>query len=83
MSLLPRVLPAIYCAKASHPQPHDIPLQSDTQALRLIASIPLIQQKEKRYLLKKKAPSRSGILLSMYVVLKTKHANPNIHARRY
>ena len=34
-------------------------------------------------LVKKKAPSRSGILLSMHVVLKTRHVNPNIHARRY
>ena len=34
-------------------------------------------------LVKKKAPSRSGILLSMHVVLKTRHANPNIHVRRY
>ena len=34
-------------------------------------------------LVKKKAPSRSGILLSMHVVLKTRQANPNIHARRY
>ena len=34
-------------------------------------------------LVKKKAPSRSGILLSMYVVLKTRHINPNIHVRRY
>ena len=46
-SLLPRVLPAIYSAKASHAPPPDIPLRSDTQALRLIASIPLIQRKEK------------------------------------
>ena len=47
-SLLPRVLPAIYSAKASHAQPPpDIPLRSDTQVLRLIASIPLIQRKEK------------------------------------
>ena len=29
-------------------------------------------------LVKKKASSRSGILLSMHVVLKTRHANPNI-----
>ena len=29
------------------PSPPDIPLRSDTQALRLIASIPLIQQREK------------------------------------
>ena len=34
-------------------------------------------------LAKKKAPSRSGILLSMYVVLKTRHVSPNIHVRRY
>ena len=34
-------------------------------------------------LVKKKALSRSGILLSMYVVLKTRHANLNIHVRRY
>ena len=34
-------------------------------------------------LAKKKAPSHSGILLSMYVVLKTRHANPNIHVRRF
>ena len=34
-------------------------------------------------LVKKKAPSRSGILLSMYVVLKTRHVSPNIHVRRY
>ena len=34
-------------------------------------------------LVKKKAPSRSGILLSMHVVLKTRHVNPNIHVHRY
>ena len=34
-------------------------------------------------LVKKKAPSRSGILLSTHVVLKTRHVNPNIHVRRY
>ena len=34
-------------------------------------------------LVKKKVPSRSGILLSMHVVLKTRHANPNIHVRRF
>ena len=36
-----------YCAKASHAQLPDMPLRSDTQALRLIASIPLIQRREK------------------------------------
>ncbi len=34
-------------------------------------------------LVKKKAPSRSGFSLSTHVVLKTWHANPNIHVRRY
>ena len=34
-------------------------------------------------LMKKKAPSRSGLPLSMYVVLKTRYVNPNIHVRRY
>ena len=34
-------------------------------------------------LMKKKAPSRSGFSASMYVVLKTRHVNPNIHVRRY
>nr|DAM90207.1 MAG TPA: hypothetical protein [Caudoviricetes sp.] len=34
-------------------------------------------------LVKKKAPSRSGISLSMNVVLKTRYVNPNIHVRRY
>ena len=34
-------------------------------------------------LVKKKAPSRRGFPLSMYVVLKTWYINPNIHVRRY
>ena len=34
-------------------------------------------------LMKKKVPPRGGILLSMYVVLKTRYVNPNIHVRRY
>ena len=34
-------------------------------------------------LVKEKAPSRSGFSVSMYVVLKTRHVNPNIHVRRY
>ena len=42
-----RVLPSIYCAKASHAQLPDMPLRRDTQALRLIARIPLIQRREK------------------------------------
>ena len=72
-----------YSAKASYAQLPDMPLPRDTQALRLIASIPLILRRESAILVKKKVPSRSGILLSMYVVLKTRHVNPNIHVRRY
>ena len=34
-------------------------------------------------LVKKKAPSRSGFPISMHVVLKTRHANLNIHVHRY
>ncbi|KXB74607.1 hypothetical protein HMPREF3185_01181, partial [Porphyromonas somerae] len=33
--------------------------------------------------MKNKSPSRSGFLLSMYVVLKTRHVNPNSHVRRF
>ena len=83
MRLLPRVLTSIYSAKASHAQPHDTHLRSDTQALRLIASIPLIQRRKKHCFREEKAPSRSGFPLSMHVVLKTRHVNPNIHARRF
>ena len=44
---------SLFSAKASHDQLPDIPLRRDTQALRPIASIPLIQRSEKR-------PSREG-----------------------
>ena len=40
--------PALYyCAKASHAQLPDMLLRSGTQALRIIARIPLIQRREK------------------------------------
>ena len=40
--------PVLYLlAKALHVHLPDIPLRRDTQALRFIASIPLIQRKEK------------------------------------
>ena len=42
-----RVLSSIYSAKALHAQLPDMPLRRDTQALRLIARIPLIQRREK------------------------------------
>ena len=34
-------------------------------------------------LVKKKAPSRSSFSVSMYVVLRTRHVNPNIHVHRF
>ena len=81
--LLHRVSPSIYYAKATHAQPHYRPLRSDTQALRLIANILLIQQRKKCCSREGKAPSRSDFSVSTYVVLKTRHANPNIHVRRF
>ena len=53
MRLLPRVLHSIQRAKVSHTQLPDMPLRRDTQALRFIARIPLIQRR-------KKYPSREG-----------------------
>ena len=72
----------LFC-KTTYAQLPDIPLRSGTQALRLIARIPLIQRREKHRSREEKAPSRSGFSLSMHVVLKTRHVNPNIHVRRY
>ena len=60
-----------------------MPLRSGTQALRFIANILLASEEKSAILVKEKVPSRSGILLSMHVVLKTMHINPNIHVRRY
>ena len=47
VSLLQRVPPAISCATVSHAQLLGMPLRRDTQAFRLIASIPLIQRRGK------------------------------------
>jgi len=47
MRLLPRVLSSIESAKVSRTQLPDMPLRRDTQALRLITRIPLIQRKKK------------------------------------
>ena len=58
-----------------------MPLRRDTQALRLIACISLIQRREKCPSREEKVPSRSSFLLSMHVVLKTRHVNPKIHVR--
>ena len=45
----------IYSAKASHAQLPDMPLRSDTQALRLIASIPLTQRRGKHHFREEKS----------------------------
>ena len=82
--LLPRVLSSIYSAKTTYAQLPDIPLRSGTQALRLIARIPLLSSGGKSIVLaKKKVPSLSGFSLSTHVVLKTRYVSPNIHVRRY
>ena len=57
--------------------------RSHQRALRFIASILLIQRRVKCLSRKEKAPSRSAFSASMYVALKTRHVNPNIHVRRY
>ena len=53
--------------------------RSHQRALRFIASIPLIQRRVKCLSREEKAPSRSAFSASMYVALKTRHVNPNIH----
>ena len=53
MRLLLRILSSIQNDKVSHAQLPDMPLRRDTQALRLIVRIPLIQRR-------KKCPSREG-----------------------
>jgi len=40
---------SLFSAKASHDQLPDMSLRKDTQALRLVVRIPLIQRKEKRH----------------------------------
>ncbi|KDU78737.1 hypothetical protein HMPREF1121_01156 [Porphyromonas sp. KLE 1280] len=45
----------IESAKASHAQLPDMPLRSDTQALRLIASIPLTQRRGKHHFREEKS----------------------------
>ena len=57
--------------------------RSHQKALRFIASILLIQRREKCPSREEKAPSRSTFSASMYVVLKTRCVNSNIHVRRY
>ena len=54
-----------------------------SQSLALSQVLLLSSEGKSDILAKEKVPSRSGILLSMHVVLKTRHVNPNIHVRRY
>ncbi len=82
-SLLPRVLPLLIVLRYRTPSSPICLSEVAKQAPRLIARIPLIQRRKNVILVKKKASSRSGILLSMYVVLKTRYVNPKIHVRRY
>ncbi len=72
-------------AKASHLRPYtreDSSLTEGKEA-RPITEISLIQRREKCYPCEEKPPSRSGLLLSRHVVLKTTHVNPIIHVRRH
>ena len=82
--LLHIVLPSIESAKASHAQLLPIYLSEVIRTPFALSRVFLLFRGGKSIVLvKKKAPSRSGILLSMHVVLKTRHVNPNIHVRRY
>ena len=77
--LLYRVLSSIQSAKASHAQ-----LSEEIYKPFALSRVFLLSSEGKSVLLlKKKAPSRSGFSVSMYVVLKTRHVSPNIHVRRY
>ena len=80
--LLPIVLSSIRVLRHRHPAHTDMPLEEIRKPFVLLR-IPLIQRREKCPSHEEKAPSRSGFPLSMNVVLKTRHANPNIHVRRY
>ncbi len=73
----------VQSAKVSHAQLTDRPLRSDTQVLRFIVSIPLIQRRDKHRSREEKSAFTWWFSLSMYVVLKTRYVNLNIHVRRY
>ena len=79
---------SIYSAIAQPAQLPDMSLRRDTQALHLIARIPLIQRREKSPSREEKSAFTQWNFLIyvrslMYVVLKTRYVNPNIHVRRY
>ena len=83
MRLLPRVLPSIYSAKASHPSSPICLFEEIHKPFTLSRVFLLSSGGKSAILVKKKAPSRSGFLRSMHVVLKTRHVNLNIHVCRY
>ena len=83
MRLLPRVLSFIQSAKVSHAQLPDIPLRSGQASPSPHREYPSYPAGEKCCFCEEKASSRSAFSASMHVVLKTMHANLNIHVRRY
>ena len=73
------------CIVLRHRAPSSLIYPSEVihKLLALSRVFPLSSEGKSIVLVKKKAPPHSGILLSMHVVLKTRHVNPNIHVRRY
>ena len=72
-------------AKASHLRLYTREDSSLTKGKRLALSPRFLSSSGGRSTIpaKKKSPSRSGLPLSRYVVLKTTHVNPMIHVCRY
>lgn len=72
-------------AKASHLRPYTREDSSLTEGKGLTLSRRFLSSSGGRSAIpaKKKPPSRSGLLLSRHVVLKTMHVNPIIHVRSY
>ena len=83
MSLLPRVLSSICSAKHRTPSSPICLSEVIRKPFALSRVFPLSSGGKSVLLMKKKAPSHSGFPASMYVVLKTRYVNPNIHVRRY
>ena len=82
--LLYIVLPSIESAKVSHAQLLPIYLSEVIRTPFALSRVFLLSSRgESVLLVKKKAPSHSGIFLSMHVVLKARHVNPIIRVRRY
>ena len=84
LRLLPRVLPAIFRVLRHRTPSSPIYLSQVIYKPFALSRVFLLSSGRKSLLLvKEKAPSCSGFPLSMYVVLKTRYVNPNIHIRRY